>query len=432
MKLASRTRPGSVERRWNGRWSSLQIAIAGGTVTLMILGSVFAAIALTPASDSSPDAAAGRQLSAIARTVAGGLEDAANASEEPGNAETGKVAAGAQAAFTIVCPSSLKPDGDYDGTATCQVKSSPGFSAPVELSCSGSSGTTECKTIPASVTPAANGSASFQVGVNTNQRSKKYTIEVVGRSGEVRAGSNLSLSLDHLDPANAPPDYNLNCPHLGYNDPLVVAAGTSTQMECSLVSWGGYTGPVTLACTPSGSLSCRFEGSPVTLVPNGTTVVKLSVTVPADAQPGRSQLGVKGSTPGAPSARDCCGYSVMVEVPMHTNWFPPVPPPVAGMLMVCPFSGMTFGPGEAFTQRCFVIETGGFAGQVALSLQGDTAGISVAPSVTISGAPPSAMGFPVEIRFDPSLIAPGAHSMTLLGSSGTVTQSSVISYTATG
>ncbi|CAN5862357.1 hypothetical protein BH23ACT12_BH23ACT12_20050 [soil metagenome] len=432
MKLASRTRPGSIERLWKGRWSGLQIAIAGGTVTLMILGSVFAAIALTPASGSSPGPAAGRQLNAIARTVASSLEDVPDASEESGNAETGKVTTGAQAGFTIVCPSSLKPDGDYDGITTCQVKSSPGFSAPVELSCSGSAGTTECKTIPASVTPAADGSASFQVGVNTNQRSKKYTIEVVGRSGDLRAGSKLSLGLGHLDPANAPPDYNLNCAHLGYNDPLVVAAGASAQIECNLVSWGGYTGPVTLLCTPSGSLSCRFEGSPVTLVPNGTTVVKLSVAVPADAQPGRSQLEVKGRAPGAPSARDCCGYSVQVEVPMHTNWFPPPPPPVAGMLMVCPFSGMTFGPGEAFTQRCFMIGTGGFAGQVALSLQGDTAGISVVPSVAISGTPPSAIGFPVEIRFDPSLIAPGAHSMTLLGSSGAITQSSVISYTATG
>jgi hypothetical protein len=283
--------------------------------------------------------------------------------------------------------------------------------------------------MPSAVELVQNGSAGFEVVVNTNQRSRRYTIEIVGRSGGSTAFTRADLTLDHLDPANQTPYYALNCPYISYNSPIEVAAGSGTRVNCSIDSMGGYTGPVTIECVHDGRVGCRAEGSPIRLVANGTTPVALLVDVPSDAQSGKLTIRLRMTAPGEPSSLNGLGYGFHIWIPPHNGWFPTPPVTVRepSFVVLCPFGGFTTPSTEVSDSNCVLLSTDGFTGVVGLST--NLAGVSVAPSVAISPTPPSPIGYFAPLRIDGPALGPGTHTVIVSGTSGSLSKSAQMTFT---
>ena len=98
--------------------------------------------------------------------------------------------------FSLSCiPSSLAVQQGSSGSTTCTVSSENGFSAPVDLTCTGLPAGASCGFDPSVVTPPAGGSATstLTVAVAASTVTGTYSIQVQGVSGPLSHGSPLIL-----------------------------------------------------------------------------------------------------------------------------------------------------------------------------------------------------------------------------------------------
>jgi hypothetical protein len=192
---------------------------------------------------------------------------------------------------------------------------------------------------------------------------------------------------------------------------------------------GGYAGPVTIECVHDGRVACRAEGSPVKLVPNGTTPVALVVDVPTNAQPGKFTIQLRMTAPGEPSSRNGLGYGFHIQIPVHDGWFPlpPVTVNEPSFMILCPFGGdYTLPVTEVSNGNCVLASLAGYSGDV--SLTSSLPGVSVVPSVAVSPNAPSPMGFYAPLRIDGPALGPGRHNLTITGTSGGVSKSASMTF----
>jgi len=104
----------------------------------------------------------------------------------------------ASPSFNISCsPSSLSINQGANGTSTCTVSSTGGFSSAVALSCSGLPSGASCGFSPSSVTPPANGSSNstLTLSVGGSTSAGVYSVSALGTNGGTTKSSPISLTV---------------------------------------------------------------------------------------------------------------------------------------------------------------------------------------------------------------------------------------------
>lgn len=206
--------------------------------------------------------------------------------------------------------------------------------------------------------------------------------------------------------ADSPPNYGVSCPM----DADARFQQTS-EVVCSVQSFGSYTGPVTLTCTPEGGLGCRVDPTPLVLIPNKTVTVKIVITVPGTVAAGMYTLTIGTDGPNPEVTAHGSRYAMRVIVPPYPSFTigcptnPPLPEPA------------TF---------CILTAEAGFSGSVNASIQPQRPGMSVSSSAAPPGGPMAGL---IRIAFDPAQLGPGTHTFTVTGSSGEISRSSQLQIT---
>lgn len=206
--------------------------------------------------------------------------------------------------------------------------------------------------------------------------------------------------------ADSPPNYGVSCPM--YAD---ARFQQTSEVVCSVQSFGSYTGPVTLTCTPEGGLGCRVDPTPLVLIPNKTVTVKIVIAVPGTVAAGMYTLTIGTDGPNPEVTAHGSRYALRVTVPTYPSFTigcpsnPPLPEPA------------TF---------CIVTAEAGFSGSVNASIQPQRPGMSVSSSAAPGGGPMAGL---IRIAFDPAQLGPGTHTFTVTGSSGEISRSSQLQIT---
>lgn len=212
--------------------------------------------------------------------------------------------------------------------------------------------------------------------------------------------------LTSLNLADAPPNYTVACPMSAD-----ARFQQTTEVACSVQSFGSYTGPVTLTCTPEGGLGCRVDPSPLELSPNQTVTAKIVITVPGTVAAGGYTLTIGTDGPNPEVTAHGSRYALRVTVPPYPSFTigcpsnPPLPEPV------------TF---------CIVTAEAGFSGSINASIEPQRPGISVSSSAAPPGGPMAGL---IRISLDPAQLGPGTHSFTVTGTSGEISRSSPLQIT---
>ncbi|MFI5303586.1 MAG: beta strand repeat-containing protein [Nitrospiria bacterium] len=142
-----------------------------------------------------------------------------------------------------------------------------GFSAAVSLSCTTSNLNLGCSLSPASVTPAANGTASSALSITAASTTSagNYSITVTGTSGGITHQAVEILTINDFSLSISPSSQ-------------IIGVGYSTTSTVNLTSLNGFNSPVTLVCSsPNATISCSTAPGLVTPVANGSVSSVLSV-----------------------------------------------------------------------------------------------------------------------------------------------------------
>jgi hypothetical protein len=190
--------------------------------------------------------------------------------------------------FSLACsPSSLTIQQGNNGTSTCTVTSSGGFSSAVSLSCANLPAGVSCGYSPASVTPPANGSANsaLTVSVSGSAATGTSTFQAQGTDGTVTRTFNVSLTV-----TSAPtPDFSISASPTS----VTVTQGGSGTSTISIGSLNGFSGAVGLSAsgTPSG-VTASFVPASVT-APGAST---LTLSASGSAATGTFTVAVTGTS----------------------------------------------------------------------------------------------------------------------------------------
>jgi subtilisin family serine protease len=184
---------------------------------------------------------------------------------------------------------------------------------------------------------------------------------------------------------------------------VTTAAGGTASYSVDVQALNGFAGDVALSLTglPANQASWTFNPG---VVPGGTGSAQLTVTTLALA-PGTYSLTITGTS--GTSTRSARAELV-------------IPPPPDFSLAVTP-AARTTAPGGAVDYTVSTTAVGGFTGDVALSLSGLTAA-----QATWSFAPASIAGAAGASQLTlstASAIAPGRYTLTITGTSGSVSHS---------
>jgi uncharacterized membrane protein len=166
----------------------------------------------------------------------------------------------------------------------------------------------------------------------------------------------------------------------------------------------GFAGDVALTLKGLSASQATWSFSPATIA-GGAGRSQLTVTTAAGLAPGTYPLTVTGAS--GTSTRE-------VRVTLE------IPPPPDFSLAVSPTSQST-APGGALTYTVSAQAVGGFSGDVALSLSGLSgaeASWSFAPAAIAGGAGAAQLTVTTT-----AAIAPGVHTLTITGTSGTLSHS---------
>jgi hypothetical protein len=195
------------------------------------------------------------------------------------------------AAFTVSA-SNLVPatvNAGNSATSTVTVTSQNGFNAAVSLACpSGLPANATCSFSPASVTPAANGTATATLTLATKAATPvgASTVTVTGTSNALSASTTLALNVA------AATDFSMTASPVSGS----VSAGGSLTSTLTVTSQGGFDSAVALTCsvspTPALAPTCALSPASVTPAAGGTATSMLSLhTTAASAALVRPAIG---------------------------------------------------------------------------------------------------------------------------------------------
>jgi subtilisin family serine protease len=185
-------------------------------------------------------------------------------------------------------------------------------------------------------------------------------------------------------------------------------AGGSVTYSIDVQPLNGFAGDVTLSLSGLSASQASWSFSPAT-VPGGAAHTDLTVTTATSLAPGTYALKIKGA-----SGTNTRSARVALVIPQPPDF----------SLAVTPASRST-APGAGVAYTVSTTTTGGFTGDVALSLSGLTAGQATwnfTPSATITGG----AGASTLTVSTASALAPGRYTLTITATSGSLTHSATV------
>ncbi len=265
-----------------------------------------------------------------------------------------------------------------------------GFTGQVSLSVSGLPVGANASFSP---NPAA-ASSSLSVTTSASTPVGTYLLTITGVSGSLTHTTTVTLVV------NAPPNFTLS----GSPASQTVTQGGATSYIVTVVQAGGFTGQVSLSVSglPSGA-NGSFAPNPA------TTSSNLSVTTSASTPIGTYTLTITGVS-GTLTHTSTVMLLVSATLPPDFT------------LSESPAS-QAVTQGGATNYSVTVVSTGGFTGQVSLSVSG-------LPSGAISSFTPNPTTTSSSLSVTTSASTPvGTYTLTITGVSGTLTHTSTVSLT---
>jgi hypothetical protein len=285
-------------------------------------------------------------------------------------------------------PSSVTLVQGASATSTITVTPQNGFSGSVSLSASGLPGGVTASFNPSSTTS----TSTLTLSASSTASTGTVTVTITGTSGSLTRTTTISLTV------NAPPSYTLSASP----GSVTISQGASGTTTITVTPQNGFTGNVSLSASGlPGGVTASFTPS------STASTSTLTLTANSTASKGTVTVKITG-TSGALKRTTTISLTVNV-VPNYK-------------LSASPTS-LTIDRGFSGTSTITVTPQNGFNGNVSLSVSGLPGG------VTASFNPPSTASKST-LTLSVSLAAtPGAATVTITGTSGTLSHTTNVSLT---
>jgi uncharacterized membrane protein len=292
------------------------------------------------------------------------------------------------------------------------ITSLKGFSKLVELTVSGVPPGVTATLSPEQVTPPADGTATstLTVSVDISATPGTYILTVNGTSKSRQHSVDITLEIIELPP---PPHFSIEVNPAS----LTIAQGSSDTSTIIVTSLNGFESAVTLSVSgaPAG-VTTAFSVNPVTPPADGTAISTLTIDVGTTVTPNTYSLTITG-TSGDLSHTAVLSLTV-TELPLEPDF----------EISAFPDS-LTIIRGESDTSTITVTSLHGFSSAVTLSVSGVPSGVTTSFDVNpvtppVDGTATSTLTVSVDV-----LAEPGDYTLTVTGTSGTLTRTVDISLT---
>jgi hypothetical protein len=198
--------------------------------------------------------------------------------------------------FTIsAAPASLVPLPGGSATTQITMTATGGFNQAVNLSCSKLTTGAACSFDPASVTPSASGAhANLTLTIPPTMTQGTFAFTISAASGNATHTQDVQVTVGGLSGLVAPAA-------------MTIAAGSASNFTVTVNSAGGFSGPVSLACSgaPAG-VACSFSPPQFNVQANAAATSTLTVQV---ATKPSGSLSHRNPATGFPGARNFVAIS---------------------------------------------------------------------------------------------------------------------------
>jgi len=299
-----------------------------------------------------------------------------------------------QADFSITAsPGTLAVLPGDKGSSTVTIGAIEGFSSEVDLSAAGLPDGVTAGFSPPSVTGSGISQAAFTVAPTAALGT--YTITIVGTGGGLSRSTKMSFTVGQA------PDFSIAAEPVS----LTMAPGTSRTSVISLATAGGFSSDVSVMATgmPDGvTVTCPVFGN----VYNGQTM-GATIAVMSTVAPGMYPITLTGTGGGL-------SRSTTVYLAVGTP----------GFTLVAP-SSLTVAPGNSGNSLVSLITANGFSSSVGLSAANLPDGVTMTFGPALIGGNETSL---VNVTVASS-VAAGTYSVTITGSSGGESSSTVMNLT---
>jgi len=241
---------------------------------------------------------------------------------------------------------------------------------------------------------------SYTDGAVANGRAYHYNVVAAGAASACySAASNCASATPSPNP-----DFSLSC----NPSSLSVPQGSNGNSTCTVSSQNGFSSGVTLDCTglPAGA-SCAYNPNPVTPPANGSDNSALTVNVAGSVAPGSYNFQARGT-----SGTTVHTFPMILTVTAVGGDF---------SLSAAPPS-QTVVRGQSTTYTVSVTTAGGFGGTVSLSASGLPRGATATFNpASVTGGGTSVMTVSTQKK-----TPRGTHTITIVGSSGTLSHTTTV------
>jgi len=161
-----------------------------------------------------------------------------------------------------------------------------GFASAVSLSCSGAPANSTCSFTPNPVTPGS-GAATVAMTISTSATTAPgtYSVVITGVSGPVSHSTTVSLSVTNT----------LNSLQLAVTQPFPASVDAGSQQTAKISLTSNYSGSVVATCDAtalSGTQCTLSPGNPIAITGSPITVTAL-INIPSNAAPGAYNINLK-------------------------------------------------------------------------------------------------------------------------------------------
>ena len=282
-------------------------------------------------------------------------------------------------------------------TDSISVTPSGGFTGSVSLSLSGLPRWTSSSfsVNPVSITGTGSGSSTLTISTNRHAQQGTYSLTLTATSGSLTSQIPITLIIG----TSSSPDFSLS----SSPSSQTVTPGSGTSYTVSVSASGGFSGTVGFSVSglPSGA-GATF--SPTSITTSGSTT--MAVTTSSSTPTGTYPLTITGTSG---SLTHTSAVTLVVSAPGSGDF----------SISASPGNVTVKGSGTA-NYTVTISSSGGFAGDVALSVSG-------VPGANTSFNPDTVMGGSGTSTLSVSGASKGSYTLTITGTSGSLTHSTSVS-----
>jgi uncharacterized membrane protein len=165
------------------------------------------------------------------------------------------------------------------------------FANAVSLSCSGAPANSTCSFTPNPVTPgSATATVAMTIGTSATTTPGTYSVVIKGVSGPVSHSTTVSLSVTNT----------LNSLQLAVTQPFPASVDAGSQQTAKISLTSNYSGSVVATCDAtalSGTQCTLSPGNPIAISGSPVTITA-SINVPTNAAPGSYNININGQDAG--------------------------------------------------------------------------------------------------------------------------------------